>query len=141
MSSKIQILAILVNLALLAIIFILLYKRQLREEYSLIWLLGVFTLLVLSIFRGLLIQIANFLGISYAPSLLFAVSGIFLLMIMLSFAVSITSLVRRNRDLAQRIALLEWHIKQNQLEVREEFQEESTLVMESVDLDQENLDK
>jgi hypothetical protein len=141
LSLKIQILAILVNLALLAIIFFLLYKRQLREEYSLIWLLGVFTLLVLSIFRGFLIQIANFLGISYAPSLLFAVSGIFLLMIMLSFAVSITSLVRRNRDLAQRIALLEWYIKQNQLEVGEEFQEESTLVMESVDLDQENLDK
>jgi Mn2+/Fe2+ NRAMP family transporter len=90
----------------------MLYKRHLREGYSLIWLLGVFTLLVLSVFRGLLTRMADFLGISYAPSLLFAVSLIFITMIMLSFAVSITNLVRRNRDLAQKLALLEWYIQQ-----------------------------
>lgn len=137
MSLKTQILAILVNIALLAIIIYLLYKRRLREEYSLIWLVGVFTLLILSIFRGLLIQIANILGIDYAPSLLFAVSGLFLLMIMISFAVSITSLVRKNRDLAQRIALLEWHMKQNGLEVGKELQRENQPIEKSADLDQE----
>lgn len=140
MSFNVQIIAILVNLTLLAIILFLLYKRRLREEYSLIWLGGVFSLLGLSIFRGVLISAASILGISYAPSLLFAVSGLFLLMIMLSFAVSITNLVRRSRDLAQRLALLEWYINQLQVERGVKKDGERKSIIENAEPDQALLD-
>ena len=101
-----------------------------------IWLLGVFILLGLSIFKGVLSRIADILGVSYAPSLLFAFSALFLLMIMLSFAVSITSLVRRNRDLAQRLALLEWYVKQLQRENRSEDRRNTSPANEEPDPDQ-----
>ena len=118
MQFKTQLLAVLISLTLLTVILLLVYKRRLREEYSLLWLLGASVLLGLSIFRGVLTGVAGFLGIDYAPSLLFAVSALFGLIIMLSHAVVITSLVRRNRDLAQKMALLEWHIDQLELGIR-----------------------
>ena len=114
MQLVVQIAVIIFNLALLSFILILLFKRHLREEFSLIWLLGILVVLWLSISKGALARIAEFLGVSYPPSILFALTGLFFILILLSFAVSITSLVRNNRDLAQRIALLEWHIKQIQ---------------------------
>ena len=118
MQLKVQLLAVLISLTLLAVILLLVYKRRLREEYSLLWLLGASTLLGLSIFRGLLTRVANFLGVDYPPSLLFSVSALFGLIIMLSHALIITTLVRRNRDLAQKVALLEWHIEQIKLEIK-----------------------
>jgi hypothetical protein len=75
-------------------------------------------LFLLSLFRGVLTGIAGFLGIAYAPSLLFALSGLFAIMIILSQAVAITTLARRNRDLAQKIALLEWHLEHIQEEIK-----------------------
>ena len=133
MPTKVQILAILINIILLAIILYMLYKRHIREGYSLIWLLGVFTLLGLSIFRGMLTRAADFLGIGYAPTLLFAVSLVFMITIMLSFAASITNLVRKNRDLAQEMALLKWYIQQLRLESLAKKYEEPQSTIETIE--------
>jgi hypothetical protein len=115
MEHRTQLLGIFISLLFLAVVLLLVYKRRLREEYSLLWLLGLVVLLGLSIFRGILAGAAGMLGIGYAPSLLFTVSALFGLIIMLSHAVVITTLVCRNRDLAQKIALLEWHVDQLEL--------------------------
>lgn len=131
MQLRVQILAILTSLAILTIILVLVYKRRLREEYSLLWLLAAITLLVLSLFRGALTRVAGFLQVSYAPSLLFAVSAVLGLMIMLSHAVAITTLVRRNRDIAQKLAVLEWRLEQLRAGTGEEPDREGEPVMKS----------
>jgi len=110
MQLRIQILAVASSLAMLLVILRLTYQRRLREEYSLLWLLAASSLLVLSIFGGVLTGVARFLGIVYAPSLLFAVGVLFVLLILLSQTAAISGLARRNRDLAQRVAILEWHL-------------------------------
>lgn len=112
--------AILISLAILTVILVLVYKQRLREEYSLLWLLAGITLLGLSLFRGVVTRVASFLQIGYAPSFLFAVGALFGLGIMVSHAVAITTLARRNRDLAQKLAILEWRIEQPRAEKREE---------------------
>ncbi len=111
---------ILISLAILTVILVLVYKRRLREEYSLLWLLAGITLLGLSLFRGMVTRVASLLQIGYAPSFLFAVGVLFGLVIMLSHAVATTTLARRNRDLAQKVAILEWRIEQLRAEKREE---------------------
>lgn len=117
MQLKVQILAILISLAILSIILVLVYRRRLREEYSLLWLLAGSTLLGLSLFGGVVTRVASFLQITYTPSLLFAVGALFGLTIMLSHAVAITTMARRNRDQAQKLAILEWHLDQLRAEV------------------------
>jgi hypothetical protein len=63
-------------------------------------------MLVLSLSRGLLESIAHAIGIFYAPSLLFLIAFIFLLLITLHYSVIISGLSERNKQLAQEIALL-----------------------------------
>jgi len=97
---------------MLVVVLRLIYQRRLREEYSLLWLLAASSILGLSVFEGLLTKVARFLQIGYAPSLLFAMGELFALLILLSQAVAISSLAGKNRDLAQKVAILEWHLEQ-----------------------------
>jgi len=112
MQLGVQILAVLTSLAMLVVVLRLIYQRRLREEYSLLWLLAASSILGLSVFEGLLTKVARFLQIGYAPSLLFAMGELFALLILLSQAVAISSLAGKNRDLAQKVAILEWHLEQ-----------------------------
>lgn len=125
MHFRVQILAILTSLAMLIVIVRLVYHRQVREEYALLWLLAAGTILGLSVFGGTLTGLAAFIGIGYAPSLLFAVGGVFVLLILLSQTVAISSLARKNHDLTQRVAILEWHLERVRVGRGEEADEKS----------------
>lgn len=125
MQLKVQILALLTSLAMLILILRLVYERRLREEHALLWLLGAATILGLAAFGGTLTRVASFLGIDYAPSLLFAVGGVFVLLILLSQTVAISSLARKNHDLTQKVAILDWHLERLRAARREEAGGES----------------
>ena len=62
MGIRVQILAITVSVALIILIISLIRKRKLREEYSIIWLLAGLSLIVFSIWRGLLDRIAELIA-------------------------------------------------------------------------------
>ncbi len=64
-------------------------------------------LIVLSLWRSGLDTIAGFAGISYAPSALFAVAAVFIVVVLLHFSTVISRLSDENAILAQRVALLE----------------------------------
>ena len=71
--SAIQIISIGFSLLLLISVFVLIRKKKIREEYSLLWV-GIFMLfLFLSIFRGTIDIISRFLGIKYQPASLFII--------------------------------------------------------------------
>jgi hypothetical protein len=92
----------------------LIHLRRLREEHSLLWFLAALVLLGLSIFKGTLAAIADFFAIGYPPSLLVSVGVLFLVVIELSHATTISKLTGRNRDLAQEVAILRLISEQNQ---------------------------
>jgi hypothetical protein len=96
-----------------ALIFIieLVRQRKLREDYSLLWLATAIVLLVLSLSRPLLDQIAAMLGvITYPPAALFVVAIGFMLCILLHFSTVVTRLARENKAIAQEMALLRWEL-------------------------------
>ncbi len=98
-------------MSLLIITLELVRKSRLREEYSLLWLVGAAVVFLLSVFRKSLTALARLLGIVYAPSLLFAIGFLFTLVILISQSVVISALASKNRDLAQRLAILEWELR------------------------------
>jgi hypothetical protein len=64
-------------------------------------------MLVLSIWDGALVGLADAVGIAYPPSALFVLISLFLLLVLLHYWTVISKLSDQNRILAQRLALLE----------------------------------
>lgn len=110
MTLQIQIITVGASLVLLIGVLELVRRGQLREEFSLFWLLTSVGLLVLSAWRAPLFILARLMGIFYPPSALFVIGFSLSLLIMLYFSTVISVLWRQNRELAKQVAMLEWYI-------------------------------
>jgi hypothetical protein len=100
-------------LSAVLLIFVLISVRRahIRVEYSVSWLLAAAALLVLSRSRAMLEAAAHALGLTYPPlALLLVIGGVFLLMFY-RFSVIISKLRDNNIALAQRMAILEYHLQ------------------------------
>ncbi|AQG81584.1 DUF2304 domain-containing protein [Spirosoma montaniterrae] len=94
-------------------IFRLIVRGQLREEYSIVWILCTIILIVFSIWRRGLEQISLALGVFYPPSLIFlaAIFAIIIFLVHLSVVVSrlqnhIKTLTHELAYLKQEVAML-----------------------------------
>ena len=86
-------------------------RAHIRVEYSVSWLLAAAALLILSRSRGLLEAAAQRLGLAEPPLvLLLIVGGVFLLMFY-RHSVILSRLRDDNIALAQRLAILEFHLQ------------------------------
>jgi hypothetical protein len=106
MGDRIDIVAIVVSVALLAYVIEAVRRRKLREEYSILWLVTASVILLLALVRPALIFIASAIGIFAPVNALFVIGFAFTTLILLHFSTVISRLARENRDLAQRYALL-----------------------------------
>ena len=104
---RVSVFAALASILLLVVIFELIRSRRLQERYALLWLVTGLVLLVLAVWRNGLNLLSKTVGIAYPPSALFLVVGLFVLVVLLHYSTVISELSERNLVLAQRIALLE----------------------------------
>lgn len=89
-------------------------RARIRVEYSVSWLIAALVILVLSRSRRLLELIAGQLGITYPPlALVLIVGGIFLI-VFFRVSVIISKLKDDNVAMAQRLAILEYHLRKIQ---------------------------
>ena len=107
---RIQIVAIMAAVALMAGTVELVRRRRLGEIYSIVWLVLGSIVLILALFRNLQEAVADWVGVYYPPSLLFGALIFMQLGVMLFFSIALTRLERGNRVLTQRLALLEYHV-------------------------------
>ena len=77
------------------------------ERYALLWLGAAATLLVLAIWKGLLTTLSADVGIKAPANALFAVGFAFVVVLLLSVSLAISRLSDQNKQLAQRVALLD----------------------------------
>jgi hypothetical protein len=103
-----------------AVIFLLVFelvrRKHLMERYAILWLTAAATVLVLSVWTGLLAKLAHAAGIAYLPSALFAVAFLFVLVMLVHFSMTISRLAHQNTVLAQRLALLQQRFELPDLE-------------------------
>jgi hypothetical protein len=107
-----KIVALAVGIGLLLIIVELVRRRKLREEYSWLWLLTGAVILLLTVWFDLLKWITHLVGAVMPSSTIFLCAFVFLILISLHFSVVISKLTDRNRELAQRYALLELEMRE-----------------------------
>jgi hypothetical protein len=105
-----KILAIIGSCFVLVAVIELIRRGQLKERYSLLWLLAGLVLLLLSSSRHALEYVSRIVGIFYPPSFLFLVAFLFLLLITLHFSVVISGLTEKSKKMAQELALLRQEI-------------------------------
>ncbi len=100
--------------ALILFVYVVDFVRRglLKEKYSVLWLASALAILVLALKKRLLDNIAGYLGISYAPSLLFLVAFLFVMLIILHFSVVISIFHDKNKALTQEITLLKNALKE-----------------------------
>jgi hypothetical protein len=98
-TDRIDVVAIIVSLALLLLVLELVRRRKLSEEYSLIWIVCAFALLVLALGRRRLDWVALALDIHYPPALLILVVTFIVFVVSLYFTVAIS----RQRDQIERL--------------------------------------
>ena len=107
-----------VVVAIISIIYILyeIRKEKLSVSDSMFWLLGCLVIAILSIFPNIIIYISNFVGIEYAPSLLFLLAIISLIGLNFKQVKRIRKLEEKITDLAQNLAI----IKADEDEIKKE---------------------
>jgi hypothetical protein len=109
-SARIEV--IIVAVLICALIFELVRRKRLMERYAILWLIAGAVVLVLGFWKGLLTTIAHGVGIYYAPSALFAVTFLFVLLMLVHFSTTVSRLWDQNKVLAQRLALLQERLDQ-----------------------------
>jgi len=99
------------SVLLLLMVLVSVRRAHIRVEYSVSWLLAAAAMLVLSRARPVLDFITRNTGIPDAPLTLFLLAGGVFLIMFFRFSVIISHLRDDNIALAQRVAILEYHIQ------------------------------
>jgi len=113
MLIKVQIIIGALSIILLLITFELIRRKRLREEYAILWLFTGIVVLVFSLWPEFFLSqfFVKMTGIFYLSAVVL-IAFFFLLLIVFHFSVVISKLTDRNKELAQRHALLELEFKE-----------------------------
>ncbi len=98
------------SLVLLVLVLASVRRAHIRVEYSVSWLAAAVALLGLSRARPVLDAAAAWLGIPDSPVALLLISGSVFLLMFFRLSVIISGLRDNNVALAQRVAILEYHL-------------------------------
>lgn len=104
-----KLLALIVSVFIIVIILELVRKRKLREEYSWLWILTGFSLMIFGLWHDLLIGLAKIMGIVAPTSALFFFGLIFLIIINIHFSVKISKMKTEIKILTQHIAITDFN--------------------------------
>lgn len=115
-----KIFAVAISLAILIIVVELVRRRKLREEYSWLWILTGFTIILLSMWYNLLVSITHFIGAVLPTSTLFIFGLLFLVFISIHFSVKISKLTNQVKDLAQKLAILNYNLEDRKADKKSE---------------------
>ncbi|MGZ6839916.1 MAG: DUF2304 domain-containing protein, partial [Frankiaceae bacterium] len=103
---RVHIVTAICALAVLALMFELLRRRQLREKYALLWLASGMISAALALFPGLLNWAARLLGVKDPVNLLLFGAALVLLLVCVHLSWEVSRLEGETRTLAEEIALL-----------------------------------
>lgn len=106
MLLKQKLFAIFMLILLIVIIFELVRRRKLREEYSWLWLLTGLTIGLLVIWYDFLVFVSKLIGAIIPTTTLFIFAILFLMLISLHFCIKISSLTDKVIKLTQELAIL-----------------------------------
>lgn len=109
--DRIQIISVIASVLIFAIVINLVRKRKLKTEYSLIWISVSLVFIVLSFWRKGIDWLASVFGIAYAPSVLFIILLVGIILLLIEFSIIISKQAEKIKVLAQELALFKQEIE------------------------------
>jgi hypothetical protein len=106
-----RVFVLLAGVAILLFILNLVRKKQLREQYALLWILAAVVLCLSSVFIHGLEKLSHFVGIYYPPAFLFLVAILMILLLQFHFSTVISSLREQNKALIQDVGILSSEVR------------------------------
>jgi hypothetical protein len=107
-----RVFVILVGLAILFFILNLVRKKQLREQYALLWILSALVLCLSAVFIGGVERLSQLVGIYYPPAFLFLIAILMILVLQFHFSTVISNLREQNKTLIQDVGILTSELRQ-----------------------------
>lgn len=104
---RIEFWAILGCVVLFAGLIELVRRHRLKERYSFLWFLTAGVMLIFTLRRDWLEDLAKMVGVYYPPSALFLLLVFFMLLILIHFSTVISRLLNDKQSLVQSMGLLE----------------------------------
>lgn len=106
-----KITAIIISITMLLFILNAVRTRKLKEEFSFFWLFIGLIIFCISFWHNLLNYISQLLGIVVPTSTLFLFGLIMIILISIQLSIKISSLMEYNKNLAQKVSILEYELK------------------------------
>src|SRR6266853_932005 len=98
------------SLLLIGLVLASVRREHIRVEYSVSWLFAGFALLILSLWRNLDVRLAKALGVPDLAISLLTICGVVFLGVLFAFSLRISALKDSSIKLAQRVAILQFHL-------------------------------
>lgn len=118
MSIAARIIIFCVGIIFFVTVLELVRKRRFREELSLIWLFVSIIIPFFAFADYLMDPIANYLKISYPPMLMLIIILFIFTFIIFLFSLVISDLKTKNKELVQKIVLMEFKLEKLKEEIR-----------------------
>lgn len=124
MGTQLRVLIIILALITLMGIINMIKKEKLELKYVLLWILGTFCIISMAIFPVTIDYVAYLLNIATPINALFFLGICFILIILFSLTVAQSRNSKKIKNLAQKIALLEYEIKMKRINFNKNKEEE-----------------
>jgi hypothetical protein len=111
-TDRIQVVSLAVSVLLLLVVFELVRRRKLTEEYSFLWILCALALVLLSVRRQILDATARWLGVYYPPAVLLMVLILMVFVASLCFSVIVSRQRQQIERLIEETAILAAEIRE-----------------------------
>ena len=111
MGIALQVFLFVTVLIFMAVIVNYLRKGTLTFQYSLIWFVLAFALLVCIVFPDVLISLSHVVGVEVASNFVFLVEGIFVLVLLISLTLIVSKQRKQIVRLTQRMAIIEKRLR------------------------------
>ena len=115
--GRIQIFSIIFSVAVFAAIFLLVQRRKVKEEYSILWFATALVFLYMSFDRYAVDRLGTLFGIAYKPTVLLLIISGFITLVLVHITVVITRLTDQNKELIQELGLSNLNRKRPNLPV------------------------
>lgn len=107
------------SLLLIGLVLVSVRREHIRAEYSVTWLLAGLALLVVSLWRNLDEKLAIVLGVPDLAIGLLTICGVVFLGVLFALSLRISELKDGSVKLAQRVAILEFHLESLQTGIQQ----------------------
>ena len=112
MTDRVQVVSLAVSVLLLLVVFELVRRRKLTEEYSFLWILSALSLVLLSVKRQILDATARWLGVYYPPAVLLMVLILMVFVASLCFSVIVSRQRQQIERLIEETAILAAEVRE-----------------------------